>query len=530
MTVPVTAEPVTAESVDNWRRLDPRMLVIHPIVEIARAFPALIGLLLAGQGSGHGSRWSLIATAVVAGAATLRWFTTRFRITSTQIQLRHGLLRRRTVAAPMDRVRTVDVTAHALHRVLGLARVVIGTGTSDRKGRPALTLDGLRAGDAAKLRAELLHRDPAAPQPATDHPAVASAVPADADWEILRLPRSWVRYAPFTLSGALTAAAIAGFVWRVESEAHINPDRFGPLRDVMNQLSTAPLWRDVLEVIAAAIVFIAAASTAGYVLAFWNFRLSRHFGGTLHISRGLITSRATSIEERRVRGAEVSEPLLLRAVGGARTIVIATGLRVGRGAERGGTLLMPPGPLSEAIRVAGTVVGVSRPFTMPLLAHGPRARRRRFARALSGSVTAAAVIALIWRLVGLPNWGWLGGLILIPLSLPLAADRARSLGHARSGGYLVTRRGSLVRRRAVVGCDGVIGVNVRSTYFQRRAGLATLTATTAAGRQGYRVQDVPEPDGVQLANTLVPGLLDEFLQRRADSLGAAEGEVVGLPR
>ena len=136
MTAPVAAEPATVAPADEWRRLDPRMLIIHPVVELARALPALIGLLLAGQGSGHGSRWSLIATGVIAAMATLRWFTTRFRITATQIQLRHGLFRRRTVTAPLDRVRTVDVTAHALHRVLGLARVVIGTGTSDRKGRP----------------------------------------------------------------------------------------------------------------------------------------------------------------------------------------------------------------------------------------------------------------------------------------------------------------------------------------------------------------------------------------------------------
>jgi putative membrane protein len=40
--------------------------------------------------------------------------------------------------------------------------------------------------------------------------------------------------------------------------------------------------------------------------------------------------------------------------------------------------------------------------------------------------------------------------------------------------------------------------------------LTTLTATTAAGRQGYQVQDVAEPDAVALADTLVPGLLDEF--------------------
>lgn len=481
----------------QWRRLDPRMLIIHPVVELVRALPALAGLLLAGQGSGHGSRWSLIATAVVAGAGTLRYFTTRFRVTPTQIQPRHGLFRRRTVAARLDRVRSVDVTAHPLHRVLGLSRVVIGTGTSDRKGHPALTLDGLRIRDAARLRDELLHRAP---------------VPAGEDeTELFRLPASWVRYAPFTLSGAATALAIAGLAWRLISEAHVDPNRFGPLRAVERHLTTAPVWQNVVEVAAAAIGFVALASTAGYVLAFWNFQLTRHRGGTLHVSRGLVTARATSIEEQRLRGAEVSEPLLLRAVGGARTLAITTGLRVGRGAERGGTMLMPPGPRATAEHVAAEVVGVSAPFIAPLLPHGRRARRRRYVRAVGGSVTLVATAGLIWWLVGVPGWTWLFVAVLVPLSVPLAADRARSLGHALVGDYLVTRRGSLVRRRAALARAGIIGINLRSSVFQRRAGLVTLTATTAAGRQGYRVQDVPAAQGVRLADTLLPGLLAEFL-------------------
>jgi putative membrane protein len=505
--VTLVSDPPDVAPVDEWRRLDPRMLVIQPVLEIVRAFPALIGLFIAGQGSGHGSQWSLIATAFVAAAATLRYFTTRFRITPAQIQLQHGLLRRRTTAAPMDRVRTVDVTAHALHRVLGLTRVVIGTGTSDRRGRPALTLDGLRTADAARLRDELLHRAPVAPSSVS---TVDDATPVRDETELFRLPRSWVRYAPFTLSGAITAAAIAGFAWRLISEAHVNPDRFGPLHALIDHLSAAPLWQDIVEVGAAGLAFIALASTAGYVLAFWNFRLSRHRGGTLHVTRGLITSRATSIEERRLRGAEISEPLLLRAVGGARTMAITTGLRVGRGAERGGTMLMPPGPRGEAVRIAAVVVGAAEPFTTPLVGHGPRARQRRYVRALGAAVAVVALTGLVWLAAGRAGWGWLGAAALIPLGVALAADRTASLGHAVSGGYLVARRGSLVRRRIVLASDGVIGVNLRSSIFQRRAGLATLTATTAAGRQGYPVPDLAEPDAVVLADTLVPGLLDPF--------------------
>src|SRR6185437_7105691 len=99
---------------------------------------------------------------------------------------------------------------------------------------------------------------------------------------------------------------------------------------------------------------VALASTVGYVLSFWNFRLTANSGGTLHVSRGLLTARATSIERRRLRGAELSEPMLLRSVGGARALVIATGLRVGRGAERGGEILLPPAPREQAVRVAST--------------------------------------------------------------------------------------------------------------------------------------------------------------------------------
>jgi putative membrane protein len=202
----------------------------------------------------------------------------------------------------------------------------------------------------------------------------------------------------------------------------------------------------------------------------------------------------------------------LRAVRGARTLAITTGLRVGRGAERGGTMLMPPGPRAAAVRIAADVVGAPAPFTAPLLAHGRRARRRRYVRAVGSSVVLVGAATLIWWLTGLALWTLLIVAVLVPLSVPLAADRAASLGHALVGDYLVTRRGSLVRRRAVLARAGVIGVNLRSSVFQRRAGLVTLTATTAAGRQGYRVQDVPTAQAVQIAETLLPGLLADFLR------------------
>ena len=100
----------------------------------------------------------------------------------------------------------------------------------------------------------------------------------------------------------------------------------------------------------------------------------------------------------------------------------------------------------------------------------------------------------------------------LPLALGLAVDRARSLGHALVADYLVVRSGSLDRRREALEVDGVIGWNLRSTWFQRRAGLTTLVATTAGGRQSLTALDVPEPTAVALARAAHPQLVEQFLE------------------
>jgi putative membrane protein len=160
--------------------------------------------------------------------------------------------------------------------------------------------------------------------------------------------------------------------------------------------------------------------------------------------------------------------------------------------------------------VATQILRDPSPLEVPLTAHGPAARRRRFTRALLAAfVLVAAAGAVIWW--GAPRWLALPAVLTVPVAALLAADRYRSLGHAIAGDFLVTRAGSLDRRRDVLERDGIIGWNLRQTFFQRRAALATLTATTAAGRQRYVVPDVPLSLALPLADQAMPGLLGEFL-------------------
>ncbi|HZC73444.1 MAG TPA: PH domain-containing protein [Jatrophihabitans sp.] len=494
----------------TWHRLDPRMLLIHPIVEVGRALPALAGVFLAGSSQGH-NYWGLLATGVVAAASLTRWFTTRLRITPESVQLRHGLLHRRTITTARDRIRTVDLTAHPLHRLLGLARVVIGTGTNDRKGEGRLVLDGLTVSAAGALRDDLLHnrevRAPTAVGPAAQEAA------HEATQELVRLDRQWIRYAPFTLSGVVTGLVIWGFYWRVQGESGVDVTRYGPLRSIAHALHALPTAAEVLVVVAAVGLFVAITSTAGYLLAFWNFRLARHPGGSLQVTRGLLTTRATSIERRRLVGVTTSASLPLRAVGAARVSAVATGLRTGRGSERGGEVLLPPAPRAVAESVAGQVLDGATGVTTALRPHGPAARRRRLLRAMLGGAVLCAAFVAGW-LAGAPIGLLVLGGGLLACSVPLGLDRYRSLGHDVVGRWLVTGWGSLIRQRVVLDGHAVIGWNLRSTWFQRRAGLVTLVATTAAGRQGYPVPDVGADEAIAVADAVTPGLLDPFRAAR----------------
>ena len=113
----------------DWKRLDPRMLLVHPIRELIRFLPAIVVIVLGSTASGN-EQWQLIGVGIPVAVGLLRYLTTSFRITRGRIELRRGLLNRHVLSAPLDRVRTVDLTSSFVHRLLGLTTVRVGTGTS----------------------------------------------------------------------------------------------------------------------------------------------------------------------------------------------------------------------------------------------------------------------------------------------------------------------------------------------------------------------------------------------------------------
>lgn len=591
-------EPAQEESGVPWSRLDPRMLLVHPMRELIRFLPIILIGLIAGAASGHEPWWTYAASGLGIVVGIGQYLTTSYRITETHVQVRRGILNRKLLSAPRERIRSVDVDSTVLHRIFGLSVVKVGTGVS--RGRNELEFNALATKDVPALRRELLSHVGAAVTGSGGDAALrgagaglrgAGAIPdgagagldgvgagldgvgagldgagasldgTDASLEgagagpvratrgtipaaagvgaraasrvgtgvpgelgdrgaidggaidggaidrgaiygsaiygdqprqnISHWRPGWVRFAPFTLSGVASIFVVVAFLFQIQFFDDGMLTRLPVYSTTLHRVSRLPLAETVAWGLVVLIVVASVVAIVRYALSYGRFTIGRIDDYSLHISHGLLRIRQVTLDERRLRGISLSEPLSLRAVRGATTHAIMTGL----GRERGGVaLLSPPGPAADALSIAAEVLGTDEPLTCELATHGPRATRRRYTRALLGVLVLAA-IALWFEFTGVVTlavwWAFAG---IVPAAGYLAYDRSRRLGHALIDGWLVTRSGSLNEKRSILAVGGIIGWTVRRSYFQRRAGLATLIATTAAGRHKYEILDLPEDE------------------------------------
>ncbi|MGF6883278.1 putative membrane protein [Nocardia sp. GAS34] len=583
-------QPSLAEA--PWRRLDRRMLLLHPVREVVRYIPVLVVTLIAGSRSDNPG-WGLAVLALIVGLAVTRWFTTTYRIGSETVQLRRGLLRRKTLTVPRSRIRSVDVHADLMHRLLGLVVLAIGTGQRVSK-EERFHLDGVDARQVPELRALLL-REVESP---AGQPNIVTSTPQQATGaEIGHWQPGWVRYAPLSLKGLAVIGPIVGVGFKfgiagVLFNSHV-VDRLGS-RGVLFIAGV------VAVLLVGLVVVVTLADCLRYLTTYFGLRVIDD-GQTLHLRHGLFTTRQTTLDLARLRGATLKEPLLLRLAGGAELEAIMTGTsarqkllpqaprtavhrtlaqllagRVPPGgsteaqvAEHGSAATSPESPITEGDSAVGSSVdgaiardrgelrGVTddfensatsagrgelqpgsdpigsgsvatafgspggapamdaaAPAIVDLIGHGPRAHRRRFTRALNPLLVIALVMVVIdLAVVSIPPWAWVVLGVVAVLAVALAQDRYRGLGHAVIPGdasvptWLITRHGSLDRDRDCLEAPGIIGWTVRQTFFQRRAGLATLVAATAAGKKRYEVIDVPLAQAWALIDAVTPGRL-----------------------
>lgn len=467
------------------------------------------------------AKLALAAVVILAACLLLSlavWRARTWELTAEGIRLCWGLgwgpFSRRSLTIPYEHIHTVSMNSSLLDRVFGLIALDLDTGAAASEG-DASKISGLRAGEADVLRAELFRRKRAAAGQVKE--GEKDVAPADA------APTAERPLATFSLAGRelvlaaasqMSAGGQALALVVLLGNAVTALSEWG-LLDLSGQGSElvagfgATLVPMVLGFLVVALLLGAAVSFVVNLVRYAGYRVER-YADRVVVEHGLLSRSSRALAAGRVQYVAVRQGILRQLIGYAEVtaqVVAAPGEKDG---EPSGSVLLHPfirmGEVDAFLaEVLPDYAGVLCRVELGRL--GPVARRRAVVRAVIWWPFATAIFLGAQWLFGLSGLlesaGWLleplivaAAVLSAVLLVGLVVDALRAWGAARYGHTareLVLVTGGLTRLTVIAPRVRLQRMEVRANPFQRRAGVATLSARTAAGdADGLELRDLPE--------------------------------------
>jgi putative membrane protein len=446
---------------DGWQHLHP----LSPLLRGGIASVAVLAYILSQQldtffgadredpTRGH-LGWAAVAVLVVLVlivlGAWVSWRFSRYRLGSTLIELRTGVLFRQHRQVRFDRIQAVDVGRPLLARLVGLSEVVVqSAGGRDANLKLAFLGDPTaqavrerlielaRHGDEVVTTAVVVPgygsvagQDPAQGRAAGEEyafrdPALAAAAaPVTDATRVLGVPNTRIVQSILYGGPALTfVLAVPALLTSLALGAGGMVAWLGPMTLGIGGSLLKRLTHEA------------------------NFEL-HHQGDRLRIRHGLTDLRTTTVPLHRVQAIELRQTLPWRLLGWWRIRVNVAGVGGSRD-EDTDTVVLPVGTREEALRV----LELLRPGIPGDVAVG----------ALEGSGAAHGFVTASRRAARLDPLGW------------------RRLGYAALPDCLVLRHGRLYRVAQVVPHARIQSMRVTQGPLQRHQGVATVSLVSTPG-------------------------------------------------
>ena len=514
--------PAPSEALLGVRRANPLAVVVGALRAawglIALAAFAVARDFLLGDLGTLGTLAGASAV-ILAGCLALSWASWRARtweLADEGIVLRWGILSRRRLRVPYEHVHTIQMNSGLLERLFGLIKLDFDTGAAAAEGE-ATTIDGLRAGEAEALREEIFRRKRLAlgEAPAEGAAGEAAALEGERPAATYRLEGRELLLAAASQTSAVSQA-VALLVLLANGANQLIEWGVLDLVGAGDELLRVPLATVVPVVAAALLLAIALGALASFAInlvRYSGFRVER-FVDRVTVEHGLVSRSSRTLALERVQFVTVRQGLVRQLIGYAevRAHVVAA---AGEGEPSGAALLHPFVRTSELDAFLSEVLpayaGVLDAAELGRL--GPVARRRAVVRAVAWWLCVLAIMAAALWLSGvaglLGDIAWLLRPLLVLAAVAslvtltsLVADALRGCSAARYGHTareLVLVSGGLTRVTALVPRARLQHMTVSRSPFQRRAGVATLSARTASvNADGLRLRDLPEAEASAL--------------------------------
>jgi putative membrane protein len=423
---------------EGWQRLHP-LTILKEVGSLAWALVAAFVLDLDFYDVPvQAVRTEAVVAVFVFGYAVTRYLFTAYRLTDEALELRRGVLVKSFQSMPRSRVQSVALNTGVVGRFVGVRTVEVSAADSED-----INLSFVSESAAEGLRSVLSRR--AVTEEGADDAEVVEPLSTLDPGRLLAFGITETAMVVTVLAAVVVVVVTFGLGLFVAPFA----------------LLPAAAWPVVRT------------------LALVGFR-SWIEDDRLRISAGLVGRRQTETPLARIQVLQVTRPFLRRLVGMETVSVVSGDVAISNETALIAGSVAPFEPVGTWRRIADEVIGHVALGEAQLRRSSRLTIRRFLVRAgVSLLIPVAALAgAAVWL-----GWGWwpAAGFAAISAAIvvPYGFARWRMMGWAADGRHLLVRRGVFTRRLTVVPIAKVQDLEVSSTFFQRRLGLASVEVDTA---------------------------------------------------
>ncbi|HLO99020.1 MAG TPA: PH domain-containing protein [Fimbriimonas sp.] len=464
-------------------RLDPRSIGILFIQNIRQfIWPAAASLLPIINSSGKSNKDIpfLIIGLVLAGFGLLAfggglitYFRTRFGIVGADLVVKKGGLFRQDRTIPLSKIQNVTIRQGLLERLMKIATIEVETASG---GGAEAKLSSVSLVEADRLREALLGSTETQATTEAEAPAVYKASLKD-----------------LAIAGALQnrslymiAIVLGLFGQSIDNVIEMVIERANK-SGAVEYAETHPLLSVAVFSIAFLLFLIIGwlLSILYSVITFHGFKVVRSVKG-LRISYGLVNTMQTLLPIRKVQSVSTNASWLCRIFGVSQISAqsIAGFKPGGEGGERiaAGSTMLAPICRPETLREVMALIFPGLQFEQVQYHQASRfwVRVMMWRTLMVLLIPAFSGIFVLW--VAGKSWVWVPFVVLaiLVISYPMVRLSYRNLGYAVKDGMILVRSGMISLNHWAAPITNVQSVEVTSSYFQRRRGLADVIVSTPA--------------------------------------------------
>lgn len=452
----------------EYKRLHPITVLTNFFGELKDLFIPFIFLFFIGSRGGGSAFWLkvkgfillfLLLAIIVSGV--IKWLRFTYRLEDGELRIEYGLFVKKKRYIPFDRIQSLDFTEGVIQRPFGLVKVKIETASGEDA-----ELTAIKKADAFMIQETIKTAKRQLKQKAIQETEAAD-LEVTKETFLLRLSNKDLLLMAST-SGGIGVVISAAVAFILQFEDYI------PYEKIFNELEGF-VRNGVLFIITAifATVLLAWFISILITLLKYNQFTIKVLDQDLIITRGLLEKHQTTIPLHRIQAIKMVENPFRQLVGYVTVYIHSAGGSALDKEEGKITLL----PIFKKANIPDVLGHILPEYVFDLsLQRAPKRAKRRF---MMKNMIFSAIVTIILSIFIWP-YGLLGAFLFL-YSFLIGIARYKAAGWNIQNQQLTLQYRQYLKYTIYFQKNRIQSLEERASWFQKRAHLATISATAKSG-------------------------------------------------